>query len=124
MGHPDISSGGEKVINSYVVYDSKTGEIKKTVCCTSSLVEANTPKGFFAVKGKGNSQTHKVVNGQIVDKTETEINNEKEEKEIQKQQRQEQLLLEKRALVAYELSVVDPNVISLLKKLNVIPFDL
>jgi len=108
---------------AFLSYDKK-GNITGSINCSPKDVQANMSPDKMYVEGVGDPHKHKVVDGKIVDKTETEINNEKSEKELQRQQRREQILVELRVSLHPEIDEVDPNVISLLKKLNVIPQDL
>ena len=107
----------------YTVY-SDVGKIVKTVTCLPCDIQVNTKEGQFYVEGIGNSQIQKVVDGKIIDKTSQELATEKAEKELQVQQRQDQNVLELRSLLASELAQVDPAVISLLKKLELLPKEL
>jgi len=110
----------------YIIYDIKTGQILRHGVDEESHVvkKAKNDGVLFLDNQVENTNVLKVVDGQLVEKTELEITSERLEKENERALKREQGLTKLRTSVSYELSVVDPNVISLLKKLQVIPQDL
>lgn len=110
----------------YVIYDKNTGYILRHGTDEEDHVikKANGKGILFLDVSIDNGKLLKVVNNKIVPKTESEINNEKIQKETESQQRRIQVLDKLRTRLDPEINEVDPNVISLLKKLDVIPQDL
>jgi hypothetical protein len=109
---------------SYVVFDAVTGKIQRTIICPPLDVKLNIKAGEVYMEGIEHYNTHKVRDGKITEKTKTELATEKQIADDKMLRIREQNLAELRMNLFTELSVVDPNVISLLKKLGLIPEDL
>ena len=104
---------------NYILYNS-VGEIVGSVACPLTDIAANAGD-YSYVEGVGDPFTHKVSDGQIVKKTKQEIDEEEKDKKDKKDAKNAANLVEFRQYLEPELSAVDPNVIKLLKKMELLP---
>ena len=109
--------------HNYVVYDIY-GEIVKNVSCAERDIEANTPQECSFVKGSGQAATHKVENGKIIERSNEEIEKIKKEKEDKHDAKVFDDLIILRRRLQPELSTIDQSVITLLKKIELLPQDI
>jgi hypothetical protein len=103
-------------------YDPATGQIL-LVAAGSPNVVISTIGDQPYVEGKGNRETQKVVAGQIVDKTQQELDAEQAAKENTLTQRRRVHAME--IITLYQNSRTEsPAVVDLLKQLEIIPSDM
>lgn len=58
---------------NYTIYNSVTGEVLRTVTCSSEMIELQLQQDESFIEGKVNEQTQYFINGSVCNYTETEL---------------------------------------------------
>lgn len=59
-------------MKSYVIYDTTTGYVIKTITCTERMVQLNTKEGQAYIEGRVSEPNKMVVDGEIIDRPKSE----------------------------------------------------
>ncbi len=57
---------------SYIIYD-EAGEILRQIQCSKAMSKIQAKEGEFMIEGEANDVTQMVVYGEVVDKSEVEL---------------------------------------------------